>query len=270
MAEQEQKIRSPFLDDFPAGILIIGAVLLVFVLDLLSGAKVIGVDQEKVAVKKEWVLLNKEKEDFYRKKKEWDKIDELLAAGSSKLETLKNKTKDENDRQDELKKENKTLDETSQKLKNDVSILEERKADTSKQESALVMSLNQSQQKLAEVMGQNQDLVDQNKKLEGRNGLIEQETLYSEDLKNSIKKFIAYVENLKTQTDKIVTVSSELDSKSQDSDQTVGTIQDNTSKLLTLSQSLQGALNNIISKIDDAKTINSNTNKPNDNTDLPS
>jgi chromosome segregation ATPase len=277
MAEQGQKTRNPFLDDFPGGLLIIGAVLLVFALDLLSGAKVIGVDQEKVAVKKEWKMLNREKEDFYRKKKDWDNIDELLAAGSSKLEALRNKLKDEADRRDELQKENKTLDESSQKLKSDISALEARKADISKQESTLLMGLTASQQKLGEVQtqsenlqGHNKDLVDKNKKLESRNALLEQETLNSEDLKNSIKSFVSYVEGLKTQTDKIVSVSAALDTKTQDSDQTAGAIQDNTTKLLTVSQSLQSALNNIITKIDESKTGISNTNRPNDNTDLSS
>ena len=72
MVEPEQKKRGVFLDDFPGGLLIILAILVVFFLNLLSGAKVIGVDQEKVAIKKEWILLNNEKEDFYRKKKEWN------------------------------------------------------------------------------------------------------------------------------------------------------------------------------------------------------
>ena len=66
MAKQEQKRRNVFLDDFfPGGLLIIVAVLVVFVLDILSGSKVIGVDQEKVALEKELISLDKEKKDFF-------------------------------------------------------------------------------------------------------------------------------------------------------------------------------------------------------------
>ena len=269
MVEPEQKKRNVFLDDFPGGLLIIGAVLIVFFLNLLSGAKVIGVDQEKVAIKKEWILLNNEKEDFYRKKKEWDGIEQRLMAGRAELEALKNQSKEEADKLDGLQKENTTLDETGQGLKKDVAVLEARKDEAGKQESELESMVDESQRKLGGVKTENGDLVqtnqdldEKNKKLEERNAFLEKEISANEDaLKNAIKDFVSYVENLKIQSDKIAAITEGLDSKKQGFDQVASTIQDNSNKLLTLSQSLQAELDGFIDRTDDLKASNSSEDK---------
>ena len=70
MIEQSPKKRIVFLDNFPSGFLIVGAITVVFVLNILSGVKVIGVDQEKVALKKDRLILDNDRADFYSKKKE--------------------------------------------------------------------------------------------------------------------------------------------------------------------------------------------------------
>jgi DNA repair exonuclease SbcCD ATPase subunit len=277
MAKQEQKRRNVFLDDFfPGGLLIIVAVLVVFVLDILSGSKVIGVDQEKVALEKELISLDKEKKDFYRKKKEWDEIEERLTAESAKLKAFKNQSKDETDRRDELQKENKALDETRQELKNNISVLEVRKEDISKEESGLAKSFDDLQQKLRNIKAQNSSLLESNqnlenksKELEQRNTSLQQEAMVSAGLRNSIKDFVSYVENLKVQADKMAAVSavSEALDSQQGAEQMSNnaTIQDNTGKLLTLSQSLQTALNDILARTDNSKTSNSSENQSTDN-----
>ena len=232
--------------------------MVVFALDLVSGSKVVNVDQERVAIRKEWVLLNKEKEDFYRKKKEWDGIEERLTAGSSKLEAVKNQAKDEADRRDQFRKENKTLDATSQDLKNNIAVLEARKEDISKEESELAKTLDNAQEKLRSIQAQNlslvranQDLENKSKELEHHNATLEQEAMVNEGLENAIKDFVVYVDMLKAQTDKMAAANANesLDSSGQQSDQSsVTTLQDNATKLLTLAQTLQAALNDILAR----------------------
>lgn len=262
MIEQgQQKKRAIYLDNFPSGFLIIGAIAAVFLLSLMSGVKVVGVDQEKVAIKKDRLILDKDRADFYRKKKEWDGIEARLMAGRTELESLQRQTIDEAGRKDALQKDNKGLDATRQTLKNDVAVLEKQKEVISKSVTESERALDEFQRKLDLVKTEhgglvqsNQDLMERNKGLEVQLTALKQEIADNDGrMKNAIKDLVTYVE-------KIGIVSNDFARKKDEFDRISGSIQENTSKLSVVSQDMGAALKDFTVKTNELKASKTSAN----------
>ena len=248
-----QKRKRALLDGFPGGLLILIAAVLVFALNLMSGTRVIGVDYEKVALKKEWLTLNKEKEEFYKNKKEADDLAVLIGTRKADLGKLQQDIDQRKKEKSDATLELNQLIEQITKNKQDEAVVAAELKGINQQKASLLSSKEDLQKETdafqskvsslkAESEGlrvKSEQLLAQNSELEARQESLKKKISDSEgQLRNSIKDLASTVDVLKTENSSFGNALDGLGQNAKGLGGVAGNIQDSATKLSQLSKEI--------------------------------